>query len=111
MSAAVLVNRVLQESLLSLSAAARLFPPLRQHAAVRASTIWRWVREGVMTPNGRVKLEAVRVGQSWITSREAVERFIAAQNPPANPIESTAREQSDEHAAREAAAVQSLLGM
>ncbi|MBP3954961.1 DUF1580 domain-containing protein [Gemmata sp. G18] len=110
MSTAVLVNRVLQESLLSLSGAARLFPPLRQHAAVRASTIWRWVREGVMTPNGRVKLEAVRCGHAWMTSREAVARFIEAQNQSAGhavPVANVADANGD----REAAAVAVLIGM
>ncbi|MBP3960936.1 DUF1580 domain-containing protein [Gemmata sp. G18] len=110
MGTVTLANRVLQESLLSLSAAARLFPPLRKNSAVKSSTIWRWVREGVATPGGRVKLEAVRCGCSWITSREAVERFVAAQNQSAKTADSVVQV-ADTNADREAAEVASLLGM
>jgi hypothetical protein len=64
---------------LSLSAAGRLFPGHRGGASVDPSTVFRWVTKGTKTARGQVvKLEAVRVGTRWLTSRGAVARFVAA---------------------------------
>jgi Protein of unknown function (DUF1580) len=64
---------------LSLSAAGRLFPGHRGGASVDPSTVFRWVTKGTRTARGQtVKLEAVRVGTRWLTSRGAVARFVAA---------------------------------
>ncbi|AWM39364.1 DUF1580 domain-containing protein [Gemmata obscuriglobus] len=41
-----------------------------------ALTLRRWVSKGIRG----IKLEAVKVGKSLVTSREAVTRFIAATN-------------------------------
>jgi hypothetical protein len=38
---------------------------------VNASTVWRWVHHGVKG----VRLEALRLGNEWYTSREALQRF------------------------------------
>jgi hypothetical protein len=63
---------------LSLPAAARLFPGHRGGAAVNPSTVFRWVTKGVRVAGGQlVRLEAVRVGCRWLTSRGAVSRFVA----------------------------------
>lgn len=43
---------------------------------VNACTTWRWMRIGV---RGR-KLEAIRIGIRWYTSREAIERFTTSNN-------------------------------
>jgi hypothetical protein len=43
---------------------------------VSVRTTLGWVQRGV----GGVKLEAFRRGHKWRTSREAVERFLAALN-------------------------------
>jgi Protein of unknown function (DUF1580) len=68
------------EQLLSLPQAARRFPPYRQDRPVNPSTVWRWISGGVKLPDGsRVKLGAVRLSGRWLTSVEAIERFIAAQ--------------------------------
>jgi len=70
------------EQLLSLPQAARRFPPYRLDAPVNPSTVWRWILQGVRLPDGsRVKLEAIRLAGRWLTSVEAIERFIAAQTP------------------------------
>ena len=75
---------------LSLSAAGRLFPGHRGGAAVDPSTVFRWVTKGTRTPAGRlVRLEAVRVGGRWLTSRGAVSRFVAALTAAADPGSST----------------------
>lgn len=71
---------------LALSAAGRLFPGHRGGTAVDPSTVFRWVTRGAKTPAGElVKLEAVRVGGRWLTSRGAVARFVTALTPPAAP--------------------------
>lgn len=63
----------------SLPAAGRQFPAHRGTGTVDPSTVFRWVTRGSKTANGRlVKLEAVRVGGRWLTSRDAVTRFVAA---------------------------------
>jgi hypothetical protein len=71
---------------LSLSAAGRLFPPVRGSGpGVDASTIYRWIRRGSKAADGStVHLEGVRVGARWLTSRQAVVRFVAALSTPAS---------------------------
>jgi hypothetical protein len=69
------------EKLLSLSQAAKLLPSYRRERPVSLSCLLRWVLDGVRTPNGVIRLEAVRMGGRWITSAEALERFAAAQTP------------------------------
>jgi hypothetical protein len=70
------------EQLLSLPQAARRFPPYRRGRPVNPSTVWRWVFVGVRLPGGRrVRLDAVRLSGRWLTSVEAIERFIRAQTP------------------------------
>lgn len=71
---------------LSPAAAGRLFPGHRGGKSVDPSTVFRWITGGTAAPDGRrVKLEAVRVGGRWITSRGAVARFVAALTAAADP--------------------------
>ncbi|MCI0701615.1 MAG: DUF1580 domain-containing protein [Planctomycetia bacterium] len=94
---------------LSLSAAGRLFPAHRGTGTIDPSTVFRWVTKGAKTPNGSlVKLEAVRVGGRWLTSRGAIARFVAALTPntdttPAGtpPVSATAARRRAEAAGRE----------
>lgn len=75
---------------LSLSAAGRLFPGHRGGTSVDPSTVFRWLTKGTRTPGGPiVKLEAVRVGTRWLTSRGAVARFVAALTDASTPATST----------------------
>jgi hypothetical protein len=69
------------ETTLTLNQAARLLPPSRRGRPVTLSCVLRWVLQGVRTPAGTVRLEAVRLGGRWLTSLEALERFAAAQTP------------------------------
>jgi hypothetical protein len=70
------------ESLLSLADAAKLVPPARLGRPVSFQCVLRWVLEGSRAPDGRaVKLEALRVGGRWVTSREALQRFAEALTP------------------------------
>jgi hypothetical protein len=71
---------------LSLSAAGRLFPGHRGGESVDPSTVFRWVTRGTRTAGGQtVRLEAVRVGGRWLTSRGAVARFVSALTSAAEP--------------------------
>jgi hypothetical protein len=75
-------QEILSGSGLSLGQAARCFPPYRESKPVNPSTIFRWITTGVRLQDGsRLRLEARRVGGRWLTSREAVQRFIDAQTP------------------------------
>jgi hypothetical protein len=74
-------SNIIRESTLSLAEAAKRIPPFRPGRAVSVSCITRWILQGVRTPQGRLRLEAVRIGGRWVTSLEALERFIAGQTP------------------------------
>lgn len=75
-------HNLLTERLIGLAEAARLFPAYRQGRPVSPVTPWRWATKGVRRSDGAtVRLEAVRVGGRWLTTVEAVERFIQNQTP------------------------------
>lgn len=86
------VNRILKESLRSLSQAAKRFPPARGSKPPSPGAVWRWIRDGVRTAeNEIIRLEAILVAGRWLTSDEAIVRFVEAQQPktievPAEPI-------------------------
>jgi hypothetical protein len=66
----------------SLIQAARTFPPSRRTSPVNSSTIFRWIASGIRLPDGRrLRLEGVRLGGRWLTSKQALDRFITAQTP------------------------------
>jgi Protein of unknown function (DUF1580) len=64
------------ETIISLTAAAKRLPRLRNDRPVSAATIWRWYRQGI---HG-VKLETIIIGGTRATSVEALERFLATIN-------------------------------
>jgi len=66
---------LLTETLVTLSAAAKLVP-----GSVLVSTLHRWRQRGVRG----IKLETVLLGGRRFTSREALERFSAAVTSAAN---------------------------
>ena len=95
---------------LSLSAAGRLFPAHRGDGTVDPSTVFRWVTKGARAADRRaVRLEAVRVGGRWLTSKGAITRFVALLTttdsavPASLPAarSTTTRRKSSERAARE----------
>jgi len=61
---------VLSEHSVFVADAAQYFPP-RRGKPLNTATIRLWIKEGV----DGVRLEAVRAGRSFVTSREAIERF------------------------------------
>ena len=96
------------ESVLSLTQATQLLPPGRGGARPTLSCILRWILKGARSPSGElVRLEALRIGGRWVTSREALQRFAEALTPQLNghaapPPRSTAkRRRASERAAKE----------
>lgn len=66
------------ETIITLGEACRAFPP----KGVSDATLARWIHRGFkdMMLNSFVKLETLVIGGRRFTSREAIARFIAAQN-------------------------------
>jgi hypothetical protein len=110
------------ETPVSLTAVTRLVPPGPRRKSKKdkksktpsqpqrtcLSTVLRWVLRGSRAPDGSlVRLEAVRLGGKWVTSREALQRFAEKLTPtfdnkPAEPPRSpTARARASARAARE----------
>lgn len=73
-------SRLLAETLLNTGEAATLLNTTRR-------SVLRWMTTGVRVAGGRlVRLDGLRVGTLWMTSREACRRFVAATtNPTAGP--------------------------
>jgi hypothetical protein len=56
--------------------------PGRAGKKIHFSTVWRWVTTGVRGPGGnRVRLQALRIGAKWVTSRRAIQAFAEALTP------------------------------
>jgi len=67
---------------ISLAEACRLVPPGRGGRRTHLSTILRWIQKGAKAPGGAVvRLEGLRVGGRWLTSREALQRFAVRLTP------------------------------
>jgi hypothetical protein len=70
------------ETPIPLAAAAAFVPPARGGRKTHLSTLLRWVLTGTRGPAGeRIRLEAVRLGNRWMTSREAIQRFSDRLTP------------------------------
>lgn len=96
------------ENIISLTEACQSLPTGRRGRPVHLSCILRWITKGSLAPDGRrVRLEAVRIGGRWITSREALARFAEAltprfeDQPVPTPRSASKREQANERAAIE----------
>ncbi len=67
------------ESLLSLSALAKLVPRDPGEKPPSSVSMWRWAVKGIKTASGRrVKLETLKVGGRMVSSRQALVRFFEA---------------------------------
>jgi hypothetical protein len=67
-----------EEGYLSLSEASKELPCCRAGRPVHPSTLARWIATGARAKDGtNVRLEAHRLGGSWVTSRSALVRFAA----------------------------------
>jgi hypothetical protein len=101
---------IANETLISLAAAARCMPAGRNGSPCSLGCVLRWVLRGARSPSGqRVRLEALRLGGRWITSREAIQRFGERLTPPLDigdtsvspPCTPTQRHRASERAAKE----------
>jgi hypothetical protein len=94
------------EKPIPLNTAASLIPPARNGKRTHLSTLLRWITAGARSPSGeRVRLEAVRLGGRWMTSREALQRFAERLTPRLDTAASTATPQTPgqrQHAAERA---------
>jgi hypothetical protein len=73
-----MIHALAGEQLRSFAAAARELPS-RTGGHAHATTLWRWATAGAKSPLGvRVRLERVRIGGTWYTSLESLQRFFAA---------------------------------
>jgi hypothetical protein len=73
---------IANEKLIRLLDAARLVPAARNGKRTHLSTLLRWILRGAKGPSGTlVKLEAIRLGNRWMTSREALQRFAERLTP------------------------------
>lgn len=90
-----------KESIITLGEACRAFPP----NGVSDATIARLIQKGVKIKalGIFVKLETVKIAGRRFTSKEAISRFIAAQNAddaPAAPVITQAQRRRQSEAAR-----------
>jgi hypothetical protein len=95
------------ETPLPLNEAVKFIPPARNGKATHFGTVLRWILSGCKDPDGRtVRLEALRLGGRWMTSREAIQRFAEALTPQlesaptlVKPRPATKRQRESERAA------------
>lgn len=95
----------LDEQTFGFAEAARMLPSGRGGRPIAPQTLARWASTGTKGPDGqRRRLQAWRLGGRWVTSREAIERFMLALTPGSDDDtpEPTprARRRDREHAAR-----------
>ncbi|QEL19503.1 DUF1580 domain-containing protein [Limnoglobus roseus] len=91
---------------LSLAQAAASLPG-RRGQRTSPQTVLRWALKGTRGASGSVvRLEAARLGASWVTSREALARFISALSVTTRPQQPAPRS-----AALEAGKVLKELGL
>src|SRR5262249_25638885 len=85
-----------QETPISLADVPKCIPPGRSGRPTHISTVVRWISKGVQG----VKLEAIRLGGRWVTSREALQRFaerltnVRAGNPIPTSVRTSSRRQA-----------------
>ena len=73
------------EKPLSLAEACQIIPPARNGRRTHISTVVRWLTVGAKGPHGeRIRLEGQRLGGRWLTSAEAIGRFMERLTPVFN---------------------------
>lgn len=97
---------VASEETFGLIEASKIFPRGRRGKRPHLSTLLRWITDGCRAPGGRrVRLEALRLGSKWVTSRQAIQRFAERLTPsgdaPPSPRSATTRSRASARAAAE----------
>src|SRR5262245_19064449 len=78
---------VTSEDVLTLFHATKILPPGRNGARPHIGTLLRWIMQGAVAPDGRrIKLEAIRYGSKWLTSKAALQAFCEALTPALAPV-------------------------
>lgn len=76
--------------------------------SVSPSTVFRWIMRGLPHGRGdRIRLAAIRRGKVWVTSRAALQRFLAAlpastPTPTTPPIRTPSRREKETTRAQQA---------
>lgn len=74
------VTRLMGEGPIGMRCAANVFGSFRDGKPTHSSTVTRWATKGVKLADGQViKLESFRLNGRLVTSRQAIIRFIQAQ--------------------------------
>jgi hypothetical protein len=91
-----------------LTTLARRVPSYRSGKPATLSRLLRWAMHGVRGPGGeRIRLEAAKLPGGWISTPQALARFVHRQTPrvdgepPPKPRTPAARRRANERAARE----------
>lgn len=80
---------ILKEKTLTIHQACQVLPKRRRGARPHFATVWRYIMHGAKALDGTlVRLEAERFGGAWITSEEAISRFMArlSEMPNNSPL-------------------------
>lgn len=92
------MSSLLDETPLGLHEVAKLVPPGRRGRPLHFSTVLRWILDGVRLPSGeKIRLEGFRLGGRWLTTKQALERFIERQTPRADATQKPDRSPSSRH--------------
>lgn len=77
--------QIMSETIVNLSQGSRLIPSLHgKRDCVHPATLTRWINQGRRDGRGvRIFLEAVRISGTFITSQQAIKRFLEAIAIPA----------------------------
>jgi len=68
---------LINEQPMSIAVARRQYIPSIDHRPISPATAYRWIHKGVLAGDGtRIRLEAAKVGRSFMTTKEAVDRFL-----------------------------------
>jgi hypothetical protein len=99
---------IMLEAIINLSQVTRNMPPGRNGKQPTKGCVMRWILRGSRGPDGSlVRLEAVRLGGRWVTSEQALQRFVEAltpklsEDPSPNPRTAAKRQRASEAAGRE----------
>ena len=70
------------EEPIRLHEAARIAGTGKRGRPIHPSTVFRWIWDGVRGPGGElVRLEGLRIGKHWATSKQALQRFFEELTP------------------------------
>jgi hypothetical protein len=102
-------RKLLNEELLSLAQAARIFPSDREGSHASPVSLWRWCKKGIKLGDGStLRLEHIRVCGRILVSRESVFRFVSKQNPEVSAPQAPEKKSANKPTKRSQAADEKL---